>query len=134
MWVSRGGFEVQRLDAQRGVRGGDTADSSRWHHRGMRRGEGIDSHFLRRGGGRRNTAVLVLPQGPGQHHQAPRRKLARWRPQALWGDLRLPACLPGGASLQAFMFEARGPLKPRNDRPVPQPALPVAVARSSPTC
>lgn len=51
------------------------------------------------------------------------------------GDLRLPACLPAclpdGASLQAFMFEARGPLKPRNDRPVPQPALPVAVARSS---
>lgn len=102
----------------------------------MRRGGGgIDSHFLRRGGGRRNTAVLVLPQEPGKHHQAPRRKLARWRPQALWGGrviyACLPACLPDGASLQAFMFEARGPLKPRNDRPVPQPALPVAVARSS---
>lgn len=32
------------------------------------------------------------------------------------GDLRLPASLTG-VSLQAFMFEARGPLKPRNDRP-----------------
>lgn len=56
MWVSRGGFEVQRLDAQRGVRGGDTADSSRWHHRGMGGGKASTPTF--------SVAVVVVETQP----------------------------------------------------------------------
>lgn len=98
--------------------------------------EGIDSHFLRRRARRQNRAASagVSPEPePGETPPSTAKEacaMAATSAVGRTGDLRLPACLPDGASLQAFMFEARGPLKPRNDRPV----LPVAVARSSLTC